>query len=46
MPGVREYGATSIVAFHPTSPPLVALYLALAAVVLGTAWVLRRGVVQ
>src|SRR5579863_4785482 len=58
---IGEYGATSIVAFHPTSLP-VALYVALsasgvrealalcygfivlAAVVLATAWLLRRGV--
>ncbi len=60
---IGEYGATSIVAFHPTSLP-VALYVALsasgvrealalcygfvalAAVVLAAAWILRRGVVQ
>jgi ABC-type sulfate transport system permease component len=60
---IGEYGATSIVAFHPTSLP-VALYvtlsasgvrealalcygfIVLAAVVLATAWILRRGVVQ
>lgn len=60
---IGEYGATSIVAFHPTSLP-VALYvalsaygvrealalcygfIALAALVLAAAWVLRRGVVQ
>ncbi len=60
---IGEYGATSIVAFHPTSLP-VALYIALsasgvrealalcygfvvlAAVVLATAWILRRGVVH
>jgi ABC-type sulfate transport system permease component len=59
---IGEYGATSILAFHPTSLP-VALYVALsasgvrealglcygfivlAALVLGGAWVLRRGVV-
>ncbi len=58
-----EYGATSILAYHPTSLP-VALYVALsasgvrealalcygfvviAAAVLATAWILRRGVVQ
>jgi ABC-type sulfate transport system permease component len=58
---IGEYGATSIVAFHPTSLP-VALYVALsasgvrealaicygfivlAAAVLATAWLLRRGV--
>lgn len=58
---IGEYGATSIVAFHPTSLP-VALYVSLsasgvrqalalcygfvvlAAVVLATAWLLRRGV--
>jgi ABC-type sulfate transport system permease component len=60
---IGEYGATSIVAFHPTSLP-VALYVALSAsgvrealalcygfvvlatVVLGVAWILRRGVVH
>ena len=60
---IGEYGATSIVAFHPTSLP-VALYvtlsaagvrealalcyafIALAAVVLAAAWILRRGVVH
>jgi ABC-type sulfate transport system permease component len=60
---IGEYGATSIVAFHPTSLP-VALYVALsasgvrealalcygfivlAAVILATAWILRRGVVH
>jgi ABC-type sulfate transport system permease component len=60
---IGEYGATSIVAFHPTSLP-VALYVALsasgvrealalcygfivlAAVVLGAAWILRRGIVH
>jgi len=60
---IGEYGATSIVAFHPSSLP-VALYVALsasgvrealalcygfvvlAAAVLATAWILRRGVVQ
>jgi ABC-type sulfate transport system permease component len=59
---VGEYGATSIVAYHPTSLP-VALYVALsasgvraalalsygfvmlAALVLGTTWILRRRVV-
>jgi ABC-type sulfate transport system permease component len=59
---IGEYGATSIVAFHPTSLP-VALYvtlaasgvrealalcygfIVLAAIVLATAWILRRGVV-
>jgi molybdate/tungstate transport system permease protein len=59
---IGEYGATSILAFHPTSLP-VALYvtlsasgvrealalcygfIVLAAVVLGAAWILRRGVV-
>ena len=57
---IGEYGATSIVAYHPTSLP-VALYVALsasgvrealaicygfivlAAVVIATAWLLRRG---
>jgi ABC-type sulfate transport system permease component len=60
---IGEYGATSIVAYHPTALP-IALYVtlsasgvraalalcygfvALAAVVLGAQWVLRRGVVQ
>ncbi|HVN68056.1 MAG TPA: ABC transporter permease subunit [Candidatus Binatia bacterium] len=60
---IGEYGATSIVAYHPTSLP-VALYVtlsasgvrealalcygfvALAAVVLAAAWILRRGVVH
>jgi ABC-type sulfate transport system permease component len=60
---IGEYGATSILAYHPTSLP-VALYVTLsatgvrealalcyafvvsAAVVLGTAWILRRGVVH
>lgn len=60
---IGEYGATSIVAFHPTSLPVqlyvtlsatgvreaLALcygFIALAAVVLGAAWILRRGVVE
>lgn len=60
---IGEYGATSVVAFHPTSLP-VALYvtlaasgvrealalcygfIVLAALVVATAWLLRRGVVH
>lgn len=60
---IGEYGATSIVAYHPTSLPVelyVALsasgvrealalcygFIVLAALVLGVAWILRRGVVH